>query len=665
MMNSAFCDADTCSSYECVTNLTDGNCGTEAKTTQDVFAYKIQFCADQTKQTCPVNSLNPDTTTSVKCVDVKTPETFKSYPGGPCKVDTDCKGSLGCDATSGKCKGKANGEECTTNGECLIGSACIRNADNKLTCTAQVEDGKACSTDYDCKNTSGCLGSVCTPYFSKDDGADATDPTVAELSFCKNGATKEGKCYSRKLTSDRTTPCNSTTACKYSDNTSTADDCQCSKSKDGKKFCKLGNGDQENLDYISQLKGLLSVNTCHTLERGLECSDIYNNQNAKYTQVKSARTVYQNFAQMTGIDTCIQTYFYPDFQKKVVTKQCPVYKCNKDLKDNCAVVVGKDDGSKSVDLNECTADKDKSYCQISEVEVFASNDYKATCKAPPAAETSARFPGEACDDQNLCSTPGSECKDKKCTTPTGDCTSTSQCPVGQACTIDTTDLKLKCISQLSEGSSPCKSDFDCKNGLGCYWPPQDGTQVVLPKCIKYFSLEVGTDVTTSSVLNDNVARLCNLGITAVDKDGKIKCDQLKSVTTPDSKTGLVACNYSKGDTCQYKSEISGATGVNECQCGYDDKGTSYCPRTHEDKNAWTAYYSQVRNTYSNSCHSFSRFACYLNDKSKLSSVAKEYRNTFAYNKFYGAQDCVVRMLGSSSYLFSSLLVVASLIAFIF
>jgi len=187
-----------------------------------------------------------------------------------------------------------------------------------------------------------------------------------------------------------------------------------------------------------------------------------------------------------------------------------------------------------------------------------------------------------------------------------------------------------------------------------------------PTCIKYFSLDVKTDLSwTATVITDKaaLARLCNLNQIAVDPaDGKIKCDQLLTTGTPDATSGLVACSYAKGDQCGYKSLVSAATFQEPCQCGYNAAGTSYCPKKQDDKASWTSLYSSQQSLYSNKCHTFSRFSCYLT--TNLGSYAKAVRNTQTYAQFYLAADCVVKLMGAS-YIFTSLLAVATtLFAFI-
>jgi hypothetical protein len=387
-----------------------------------------------------------------------------SYPGGKCTVDTDCIGNNQCIVADGICKGNKANDDCSNTNDCLIGLSCQKDAaTSKSTCQAQLPEGATgCVDDFDCVNTAGCLNSTCTPYFSQTTGTDVGKEKRNELFFCETGAADaDGKCYTRTNSAAKNTECSTAVPCAYSDGKPQADDCQCSRSKEGKKYCALGNGEKENLDYIKSLKNLLkqTSNVCHTSERGATCSEVVNNRPDLSTIVNTNFFKYSSFVPLTGTEDCIRSYYYTSYNP-AFTRKCPNITCNKDLKDpNCAEIVGKDDGSKSVALKACT-DKDKNKCYVSNRDIFVSQTATKTCSVPDVVKSSNRLPGEKCDTNNTCNV--GECKSDKCELALTDnaCTDTKQCPVGKSCQAG------KCANQLSKGAE-CTSEFDCKNGLGC------------------------------------------------------------------------------------------------------------------------------------------------------------------------------------------------------
>lgn len=170
-----------------------------------------------------------------------------SFPEASCKADIDCISGSICNITTSKCSPINADGSCLSHRDCNISSACISNK-----CTQRLGDKSACSSDYECVNTHGCLNGICTKYFSVADTQFAVDTLtydIPELSFCESGyADSTGQCLKLKLKSNA--ECTDTNACEYSvegiptKTVSLPDACECGYGTLGKQYCKKFAGDR-------------------------------------------------------------------------------------------------------------------------------------------------------------------------------------------------------------------------------------------------------------------------------------------------------------------------------------------------------------------------------------------------------------------------------------
>jgi hypothetical protein len=191
---------------------------------------------------------------------------------------------------------------------------------------------------------------------------------------------------------------------------------------------------------------------------------------------------------------------------------------------------------------------------------YKGADVNATCKVRTTI-SGTRFPGEACDDKNLCYKPDGNdtklgtCENNVCLGYKNgeDCKATSWCLAGNYCDKTT----LKCASLKNEKEN-CTLTTECKNNLLCF----NGT------CQDaWYSFPEGVLVTGKGDFNP--AFYCKSGIAT---NGV--CDSHNSTDVVNNQTNLVQCDPSQA--CNYTS-INGAFSKN-CECGYNPDGLSYCPR---------------------------------------------------------------------------------------
>jgi hypothetical protein len=176
-----------------------------------------------------------------------------------------------------------------------------------------------------------------------------------------------------------------------------------------------------------------------------------------------------------------------------------------------------------------------------------------------------RYAGEACTSNADCSlTNGSNCTNSVCTgAKQGDtCSVDADCLVGNYCN------GTVCQAQLKQNAN-CTREFECVNGNACW----------NKTCTRYFSLPVGSDV--SAALTDSVERqaLCQFNLMNNDK-----CDaQVYNNMTEQSSSGLVTCNHSVMQQCNYTWSGANTTFTQDCVCGNNADGLSYCPKSHDSK----------------------------------------------------------------------------------
>eukprot|EP01090_Pellita_catalonica_P002136 TRINITY_DN11786_c0_g1_i1.p1 TRINITY_DN11786_c0_g1~~TRINITY_DN11786_c0_g1_i1.p1 ORF type:complete len:372 (+),score=61.81 TRINITY_DN11786_c0_g1_i1:38-1153(+) len=109
----------------------------------------------------------------------------------PCTDDSECFGSLKCDATTKKCIGLETGENCNNDLECKSDDYCKPTNDK---CTPKIEIGKACTENDQCESLAECNDGKCTDIYSVGAGG-----VCDEATMCKTGlvCTFDEKCALR------------------------------------------------------------------------------------------------------------------------------------------------------------------------------------------------------------------------------------------------------------------------------------------------------------------------------------------------------------------------------------------------------------------------------------------------------------------------------------
>jgi hypothetical protein len=178
-----------------------------------------------------------------------------TYPGENCFTDSQCysSGKLTSKCVNKVCSGKAAGESCEANAQCVVGTYC--NSTNF--CVAQKNAGSSCSADNECQNDSRCYKKNCTKLFSLKVGTKVEDPTEMNQVYdvlCENGILVNNVCAKSTLPANTNRSpfleCEFGKTCNYN----LVDDkgailsnytlpCDCGFNKDGKSYCPASMND--------------------------------------------------------------------------------------------------------------------------------------------------------------------------------------------------------------------------------------------------------------------------------------------------------------------------------------------------------------------------------------------------------------------------------------
>jgi hypothetical protein len=225
-----------CDTFKCATiAVPEGSCIKAA--TQDnkkVYHIKLQ-CKDT--EVCAMTGED-----ETKCKTIPTPERKNGIDTDACEKKEECYTGLEC--TDKKCVGKANDSECTSAYDCKVGSSCIGGK-----CKAQIPDDKTeCASDFDCANTHFCNSKKCTAYYTLDNGAEIS---ADSKNYCKSRETfRDGaKVYCATSTlqgSEWKCSADAQTKCKYTIKTTEEKkdqerDCTCSLSNATVQYCPADN----------------------------------------------------------------------------------------------------------------------------------------------------------------------------------------------------------------------------------------------------------------------------------------------------------------------------------------------------------------------------------------------------------------------------------------
>jgi len=197
------------------------------------------------------------------------------------------------------------------------------------TCTPQVKAGSACTNDYMCPNSQGCLNNTCTDYYSQalttnvslvagnstpsqfclSMEANEVNKTCTGLSYNTATFPNMSKTDSNGLVTCSVDPTANNTLCMYNDiyNNPFTEDCQCSYDSQGRSFCRKAytESDANWKKLASAARSKIGSSSCHTMNR-FTCWDTPTNAR---TDTYDASLVTNKAAQFVYADKCIKLLF--------------------------------------------------------------------------------------------------------------------------------------------------------------------------------------------------------------------------------------------------------------------------------------------------------------------------------------------------------------------
>ena len=585
-----------------------------------------------------------------------------SYINGSCTNNSQCLFGI---CQNSKCK---TYHKCFSHEQCPLNTFC-NNTNNS--CIPLLEDDKTCQNSYECQFNSYCDQSQhrCKKLFSIED-----DENIGQIKgdfknydeICKSGGynkidEKNIKCqtlYNINYECDDD-------ICRYKYKNSNLEksineNCLCGYNKHRKKYCVLGNGEKEYIDFLNIRKKFLFnenyIKKCHTLERDTKeiCNELINTEKSLFfrnfvKQYNNLKIKALEYHRIKGADPCIKNVIFGyDINPVIPSKQkCPKYSCNSSLpvcllgynsfteKDDITITLN----SEICAINEnciLTSDSDpQNFLQI-----MSKEKIMGTCSIY-SHWTGDRYPGEDCNIDNDCFL-NFKCQNGKCLgfNKGDNCTETYQCSVGLYCNQET----KKCSEQKKEGEK-CKDVWDCKNYLGCY----------RGRCIKLGILKPGVinnEKTSPFSGSDKRNLLCTTG--EIDSEygycveTKYNEKWMKENNKKIDNNGFITCDYD--EDCVYDNGKKSF--IKKCGCGYNNNGQGYCPLpNNQNKEKWNERVKNLANIANNNCHSFSRFNCYLqNSLDDYKDKIKYDKDTIYAHLFYNAIPCAKKMFSSYKYL---------------
>jgi hypothetical protein len=560
-------NAEICPKFSCG-SLPNELCS--YKSSVDPESHVLKKCSAE-KPVCPF--YNHENSFNVTCIE-KSSRNIKLYPGGPCNADSDC---FSAKCNNSTCVGVSNNVTCSGPEDCNYGFTCRKiETSNSTTCIPQAKEKESCLEDYDCVNTHGCYNKTCVAYFSLPDGHPVESDNPITQSLCQSGYQRDLKCASLKLNGGKNFECNETNICTYTNyNNSTIllpENCLCGLNPSGKKYCKLGSGEDEFKKYVKNALELLNnTHNCNTLERDT-CNHNKKLSNkplnllvGKYTNSK-INALY--FHQLVGADKCAVNVAFADYVEEPEPPAPKYFTCGKyTCKTNQKTCAHSHFTNTSLEITLSDICKKDNICYVGgrPNDVFYNpnkTEVDGTCRITENPTSNLRFPGESCLKDEDCfylgekinSTKLGKCVNKFCGGygSKENCTSTSDCLIGLYCSAEN-----KC-SNLKKLGENCTKTNECLNSLGCY----EG------KCKNVlYSLPVGTSL--KNVTDTEKGKYCIYGRIFNDA-----CDYMNSTDIYDNKTKLVICT--PGSSCNYTT-LNG-TKTLPCECGYNADGFSYCPK---------------------------------------------------------------------------------------
>ena len=308
-----------------------------------------------------------------------------------------------------------------------------------------------------------------------------------------------------------------------------------------------------------------------------------------------------------------QLIFYFLLSKIIKTEsQCPKIKCNEPKKEGESCLQYSEH---QVNISICL--EDNKYCPI-QSDIF--ENVTLYCSNKPKKHILI-YPGINCDTDERCITKKCEnnkCDGKKLNEP---CEFDIDCINGHTC------IDNKCVLLRKIGEK-CEKDSNCILSAGCH----------NLKCTEYFSLNDGEIVNQDNYFNDGLS-FCKGG-TAIN--GKCITLKLNNPKKPcDKKKNICTYSYNENGTSK------NLTLIDNCVCGYNIDGLSYCKLGGGDTN-YTRFIKNkmeyLKNT--DNCHTIEHGinnVCHFDEGLEAYFHFLNYELWALYNyQLYNAPECVIK-----------------------
>ena len=257
----------------------------------------------------------------------------------------------------------------------------------------------------------------------------------------------------------------------------------------------------------------------------------------------------------------------------------------------------------------------------------------STCIKETPSTAADKYPGEKCTDNTDCVY--GACSDKKCVGYTAGtaCVSTLQCEPGLYCdTATTTCTPLKNDGALCTHTDECGMHSYCQ------------TQTSLKVCAAYFSVKNNTAIDSCNL----IAYECETMACYEDENKNGYC--FEAVESGDDLP--IACT--SNSDCE--SSYSGMSITSECECGYNQDGTSYCG-LHPGDEAYQKLLKYYKNWLKGSdiegCNSARRFESLcmkdMLDEEDYWDLTYYYIYATQYPKTRNNDDCLKTIYNSKFY----------------
>jgi hypothetical protein len=233
-----------------------------------------------------------------------------AWPGESC-AESGCLYGY-CNETI--CVGKKYQEACTLNDDCDPGLYCKRGVCSKL-----ISDNLGpCTSDYECKSSSGCNYGKCAQYFSYQEGQEVECTNNRSL-ICSSGSCYNGYCIGL-LANDKGAGslCDTNSDCTSSKYYMPIypfyfySECQCGM--DGKSYCSQFNGDPSMVNYLSTLLKWVrsgSIKNCNTVRRfSYGCMESVWSSNS-FALLKYYELLAFNYTQIATSQDCVLSVYFP------------------------------------------------------------------------------------------------------------------------------------------------------------------------------------------------------------------------------------------------------------------------------------------------------------------------------------------------------------------